>query len=92
MSAIARSLREMVHYWLSPEYGAEVRVTEFGRHRHQRHVRVLVAKPDGSVSMHFFRRGDGWWSVLPPVPERPTMQAWQWPQNERVTAIEEVLR
>jgi hypothetical protein len=80
MSVIARSLREMVQYWLAPGSGVEVRVAEFGRHRHQRHVRILVAKPNGAMSMHFFRYGDGWWSVVPPSPVRPSMQACQWPQ------------
>jgi hypothetical protein len=81
MAAIAASLREMVECWLSPDAGTQVRVTEFGRGPgHQCRVRVHAVRPGSSISMLFFRRVDGWWSVLPPAPDRPSMQACQWPQ------------
>lgn len=72
------SLRVLVQRWLAPGPGASLRITRFscvGSER-RRHVRVDAWRPDGTVTILFFRHKDGMWRVFPPDAERLAMRAY----------------
>ncbi|NIE66873.1 hypothetical protein F3J17_23660 [Burkholderia sp. Ax-1719] len=74
MKSAERSLRVMVHDWLSPDPKRGFRVSHYGRSRIGRYVCVVADNGTGSRAMFFYRHRDGNWCVFPPEPERPTMR------------------
>ena len=75
MERVGRSLRAMVHDWLSPDPERGFRVSHYGRSRIGRYVCVVADNGAGSKALFFYRHRDGKWCVFPPEPERPVMQA-----------------
>ncbi|SKD03809.1 hypothetical protein SAMN05445504_8983 [Burkholderia sp. CF099] len=74
MGRAARSLRTMVHAWLSPDPERGYRVSHVGRSSAGRYVCVVADNGAGPRAMFFFRHRDGRWCVFPPQPRRQTMR------------------
>lgn len=74
MYVVEKSLSAMVQKWLSPSPATPIRVTRFGRKRpdRRRYVRVDAMRPNGSVTLFFFRHDDGVWCVFPQDASRLT--------------------
>jgi hypothetical protein len=72
MNSGQKSLRLLVEKWLSPACTNQVRVTRLNRApSDQRNcVRVEIIRPDGPISIFFFRHTDGTWSVFPRETQR----------------------
>ena len=81
------SLRALVEKWLAPGPGSSLRITRFNcpAGDRRRHVQVETCRPDGAVTILFFRHRDGVWHVFPPGPDRLSMQAY--PGDGRPDAI-----
>ncbi|HVE11298.1 MAG TPA: hypothetical protein VNE00_28850 [Paraburkholderia sp.] len=73
MNTTGKTLHWAVDKWLAPTAAMPARVTGF-RHRC---VRVEAARPNGVLSILFFRHADGSWNVFPPLAERPAMNGWR---------------
>jgi hypothetical protein len=74
-----QSLRLLVEKWFAPTAATPVRITRFGRtHANQeRCICVETLRPEGSVSIFFFRHDDGAWCVFPPRVRCLTMRAYE---------------
>jgi hypothetical protein len=74
-----KSLHWIVDKWLAPTPSMPARVTRIhrtGSHR-GRVVCVETLRPDGVLSIVFFRHDDGSWNVFPPAAERPAMNGYR---------------
>lgn len=71
-----KRLRMVVDKWLAPTPGTSIRVERIaaGIQGTQR-VRVELEGPRGTLSLVFFRHGDGAWYVFPPANPGVTMRA-----------------
>ncbi|WP_354683878.1 hypothetical protein [Cupriavidus necator] len=69
MQAEEKSLRSMVEKWLGCTLTSSLRVADVGRLRDcgSRFVRVESERVTGTLSIVFFRHGDGAWHVFPPM-------------------------
>jgi hypothetical protein len=72
-----KSLRVLVDKWLGAAMA--VRVMEFSRTPwdRRRYVRVEALRPQGYLTVAFFRHGDGSWNVFPPKTDMPAMGAYR---------------
>ncbi|MBC8732624.1 hypothetical protein F6X39_31295 [Paraburkholderia sp. UCT2] len=79
MSFGEKSLRLLVGKWFGPAIATPVRVVEFSRTAsdRRRFVRVGVARPEGSLTIVFFRHDDGSWNVFPPMGVTPSMRPYR---------------
>jgi hypothetical protein len=75
MRTVEGSLRLLVEKWLAPTAAMPVRVTRIShiQENQRRYVCVKAFRPGGSMTIFFFRHGDGTWCVFPPQAERPAM-------------------
>ncbi|KAF7962393.1 hypothetical protein AWV80_22050 [Cupriavidus sp. UYMU48A] len=73
-----KSLRSMVEKWLAPTVTNPPRVIGTGRLRdcHSRFVCVESNRATGTLSIVFFRHGDGGWYVFPPMTTRAERAAY----------------
>jgi hypothetical protein len=74
------SLRRLIGKWVAPTSVKPVRITRIsGMPSNQgRCVCVQVCQDVRSLTIFFFRHGDGSWYVFPPVTNRPAMRAERW--------------
>jgi hypothetical protein len=78
MSPTGKTLHWAVDKWLAPTPAMPARVVRFCRTQmHRRCVCVEAARPNGLLSIFFFRHDDGSWNVFPPAEVRPAMAAWR---------------
>ncbi|MGF6722009.1 hypothetical protein P3T43_001356 [Paraburkholderia sp. GAS41] len=72
-----KSLHWIVDKWLAPSLATPARVTRMRRagSRRVRGVCVETSRPEGVLSIVFFRHDDGSWNVFPPAIGRPAMNA-----------------
>ncbi|SMG55405.1 hypothetical protein [Paraburkholderia susongensis] len=73
MAAAEKTLHWAVDKWLAPTPSMPARVVRFCHRTSQRYVCVEALKPEGLLSIFFFRHGDGSWNVFPPQARRPAM-------------------
>ncbi|MFT4067996.1 hypothetical protein [Paraburkholderia sp.] len=73
MVTAEKSLHWAVDKWLAPTPSMPARVVQFCHRTSRRYVCVQAPRPDGLLSIFFFRHGDGSWNVFPPQAERPAM-------------------
>ncbi|HEY2021577.1 hypothetical protein [Paraburkholderia sp.] len=73
MVAAEKSLHRAVDKWLAPTPSMPARVVQFCHRTSQRYVCVQALRPEGLLSIFFFRHGDGSWNVFPPQADRPAM-------------------
>ncbi|REG59319.1 hypothetical protein B0G80_2060 [Paraburkholderia sp. BL6669N2] len=68
MNTAEKSLRFLVEKWLTPTSRTPMRVTRFSRtgSSRRRYVCVEAQRPEGPVTLFFFRHDDGTWHVFPP--------------------------
>lgn len=78
MNGGSTTLRGLVDKWLAPDHAAPARIVRLARAEAGPHrcVRVEVCRQSRTLSMLFFRHGDGSWQVFPPQRSRPCMNAW----------------
>lgn len=78
MVAAEKSLHWAVDKWLAPTPSMPARVVRFCHRASQQHryVCVQALKPEGLLSIFFFRHGDGSWNVFPPQADRPAMNGY----------------
>jgi len=71
-------LRSLVAKWFGHSAVVTVRVMEFSRtpSDRRRYVRIGVMRPDGSLTIVFFRHDDGSWNVFPAKASTPAMRAY----------------
>ncbi|TCG03894.1 hypothetical protein BZM27_44885 [Paraburkholderia steynii] len=69
MKTAETSLRSAIEKWLAPTSATPIRVARFSRMglSQRRYVHVETHRPEGSVSLFFFRHDDGKWQVFPPA-------------------------
>jgi hypothetical protein len=69
------SLRSLVNKWLAPTFSMPARVTQSGRllATRSRYVRIEGRTSSGTLTIVFFRHGDGSWCVFPPMRTTPAM-------------------
>ncbi|MBP0596100.1 hypothetical protein J8I87_42145 [Paraburkholderia sp. LEh10] len=69
MKSAETSLRFAIEKWLAPTCATPIRIARFSRtgHGQRRYVHVEKYRPEGSVSLFFFRHDDGKWQVFPPA-------------------------
>jgi hypothetical protein len=74
-----KSVRVMVDKWFGPGAAMTVRVIEFSRtpSDRRRYVRIGALRPEGCLTIVFFRHDDGSWNVFPPKTDMPAMRACQ---------------
>ncbi|BCG01293.1 hypothetical protein PPGU19_058610 [Paraburkholderia sp. PGU19] len=78
MSPTGKTLHWAVDKWLAPTPAMPARVVRFCRTQmHRRCVCVEAARPNGLLSIFFFRHDDGSWNVFPPAKTGPAMSAWR---------------
>lgn len=78
MSPTGKTLHWAVDKWLAPTPAMPARVVRFCRTQmHRRCVCVEAVRPNGLLSIFFFRHDDGSWNVFPPAATRPAMSAWR---------------
>ncbi|MCY0852911.1 MULTISPECIES: hypothetical protein [unclassified Cupriavidus] len=72
-----KSVRVQAGKWFGP--GAALRVIEFSRapSDRRRYVRIGTLRPEGWVTIVFFRHDDGSWNVFPPKTDMLGMRACQ---------------
>jgi hypothetical protein len=70
-----KSLKMAIERWLAPRQEMVIRVARFGRIRPTggRFVVVEVSRPEGVLSITFFRHDDCLWRVFPPQAARPAI-------------------
>lgn len=73
-----KSLRSMVDKWLGPAMANPPRVASVGRLRDcgSRFVCVESDRLTGTLSIVFFKHGDGAWYVFPPMTSRAGLAAY----------------
>jgi hypothetical protein len=76
MAGGRESLRAMVEHWRNADSSTPVRVARYRSAwaNPQSCVQVEAMKPQGPVTMYFFRHEDGRWRVFPPRKELSTMR------------------
>jgi hypothetical protein len=74
-----KSLRSLVGKWFGPSAMVTVRVFEFSRTPAdgRRYVRLGAVRPEGELTIVFFRHDDGSWNVFPPRTNMPAMRAYR---------------
>ena len=70
-----KSVRVQAHKWFGPS--AALRVIEFSRtpSDRRRYVCIGALRPEGCLTIVFFRHDDGSWNVFPPRTDMPAMRA-----------------
>ena len=78
MGSGEKCLRTLVGKWFGPSAVVAIRVVEFSRTRtdRRRYVRIGVMRPDGGLTIVFFRHDDGSWNVFPAKASTPAMHAY----------------
>jgi len=66
MNSGRTSLSALAQKWLGRDAATPKRVTRIRHPRHEGCVEVEMARPEGDVSLLFFRHRDGSWCVYPP--------------------------
>ncbi|EKS71808.1 MULTISPECIES: hypothetical protein [Caballeronia] len=79
MNSGEKSLRLLVGKWFGLAAAVPVHVMEFSRtpSDRRRFVRVGVARPQGRLTIVFFRHDDGSWNVFPPMANTPAMRPYR---------------
>jgi hypothetical protein len=78
MNATRTSLRLQIGKWLGPISSKTVRITR-SDHTGDGRVRCIsveALRQNSTLSIVFFRHGDGSWLIYPPEVERPAMGAY----------------
>ena len=72
-----KSLRMLLEKWLKLGAATTVHLSEFNRlpSDRTRYVRAVALRPEGLLTIVFFRQVGGSWNVYPPKPAAPTMRA-----------------
>ncbi|MFM0027350.1 hypothetical protein PQR70_13915 [Paraburkholderia madseniana] len=72
-----KSVHVLVDKWFGPGAAMTVRVIEFSRTRsdRRRYLRIGALRPEGCLTIIFFRHDDGSWNVFPPKTDMPAMRA-----------------
>jgi hypothetical protein len=74
-----KSLRVLVEKWLGPSTAMLLRVRGFSRMPadRRRYVRVEAVRPEGCLTIVFFRHDDRSWHVFPQKMDTPAMRLYR---------------
>ncbi|MGE8163777.1 hypothetical protein ACQKRQ_27015 [Paraburkholderia sp. NPDC080076] len=75
MSKVERSLRAVIEKWLGAEQESEIETVRSGHlaNGRTRYVSIVANRRSGTLTLFFFRHGDGSWNVFPPSAPHATM-------------------